>query len=413
MRRTRANRTLGRQKKETQTLRAQTKQMESQLFQLQKRIAEEQSKRPGAGSSLRWKSASKSKGPITNYAKSFRRRKKEGKKRNHKNRVTKRVGCNASKPTEWKVEGVSDWLTSIGVPQYRAIFEANMITGQVLIEMNEEDLDFLNISFPAHRRMILNGIQDLKKGEKDSAHPLGQIKQNSSTRIVHWTEAAFKAQEDAKRHPRSHESPLVNSADDLGQGEYDEAAQRKAFQEAVMAWRRGHSTMSPEPTREAVGGMWTNPFGDMSDAVRETSSPHEMQSAGGGSLLNGTYDEDAQRKAFQDAVMAWRRSNSVSSPSPRRTAATASSTTPASKKGVSPAENLEKLQSEMDRDHAERMKKLRSDRANQMGIAKQRDASLSAIRETQKRIHELRACRERESTAQPLPYDVWDIDIDF
>jgi len=57
----------------------------------------------------------------------------------------------------------------------------------------------------------------------------------------------------------------------------DEAAERKAFQEAVAAWRSGNAPPSPP-------------------------SPVKC----GGSLLDGEYDEAAEQAAFQEAVAAWR-----------------------------------------------------------------------------------------------------------
>ena len=40
---------------------------------------------------------------------------------------------------------VGQWLTSIGLPQYKKKFKENAIDGAVLIEMGTEDLDYLDI----------------------------------------------------------------------------------------------------------------------------------------------------------------------------------------------------------------------------------------------------------------------------
>ena len=66
----------------------------------------------------------------------------------------------------------------------------------------------------------------------------------------------------------------------------DEAAERRAFQEAVSAWRSGAPPDLPSPPKC------------------------------GGSLLEGDYDEQAEQAAFQEAVNAWRTRGEE--PAPRR-----------------------------------------------------------------------------------------------
>ena len=55
----------------------------------------------------------------------------------------------------WTCEEVLSWLEStVGLPKYCNVFESNGIDGRVLLEMGNDDLDFLNVRFPAHRRFI-------------------------------------------------------------------------------------------------------------------------------------------------------------------------------------------------------------------------------------------------------------------
>eukprot|EP01060_Flectonema_neradi_P014605 TRINITY_DN2122_c2_g3_i1.p1 TRINITY_DN2122_c2_g3~~TRINITY_DN2122_c2_g3_i1.p1 ORF type:complete len:413 (+),score=86.71 TRINITY_DN2122_c2_g3_i1:74-1312(+) len=61
----------------------------------------------------------------------------------------------------------------------------------------------------------------------------------------------------------------------LLEGEFDEAANRRSFQEALQSWRKDDTKTDPPPTS-------------------------------GGSLLCGTLDEESNRRAFQEAVQSWR-----------------------------------------------------------------------------------------------------------
>lgn len=96
----------------------------------------------------------------------------------------------------------------------------------------------------------------------------------------------------------------INGAD---AGNFDEEAERRAFQEAVMEWRRGGATTEKGIKTLSVrkssenrdsdftvedDGMWNNPF-----------APNSATN-------NDILDEEAERQAFQAAVMEWRRGGS-------------------------------------------------------------------------------------------------------
>ena len=40
---------------------------------------------------------------------------------------------------------VSQWLSSIGLPQYKTLFRQNEIDGKTLVDMGTSDLDYLGI----------------------------------------------------------------------------------------------------------------------------------------------------------------------------------------------------------------------------------------------------------------------------
>lgn len=129
---------------------------------------------------------------------------------------------------------------------------------------------------------------------------------------------------------------------DLRAGHYDEAAEAAAFKAAVMAWRTANgkassssassSSSSSSPPRQAPAQaqaheVWVNPFASAASSSSSTTFGSSAFSSsllagpagagngtdtgngtgGGGSLLSeGDYDEEAQARAFREAVMQWR-----------------------------------------------------------------------------------------------------------
>jgi class 3 adenylate cyclase/tetratricopeptide (TPR) repeat protein len=62
---------------------------------------------------------------------------------------------------------VGDWLRSLGLGQYEAVFRENEIDGKVLTKLTTEDLKDLGVTIIGHRRTILSAI-----GELSTAPPL-------------------------------------------------------------------------------------------------------------------------------------------------------------------------------------------------------------------------------------------------
>lgn len=82
-----------------------------------------------------------------------------------------------------------------------------------------------------------------------------------------------------------------NAAGSLWEGEYDEEAERRAFQAAVAAWRSSGATASVS-LASAAGST--------------TEYPDPPAEGTGGALLQGSVDEEEEHRAFQAAVAAWR-----------------------------------------------------------------------------------------------------------
>jgi class 3 adenylate cyclase len=56
---------------------------------------------------------------------------------------------------------VGDWLRSLGLGQYEAVFRENEIDGKVLTKLTTEDLKDLGVTIIGHRRTILSAIGEL------------------------------------------------------------------------------------------------------------------------------------------------------------------------------------------------------------------------------------------------------------
>ena len=64
---------------------------------------------------------------------------------------------------KWDTDDVSYWLSSKSLDQYISIFSENQINGQVLLDITQEDLDYLEVTALGHRKLILKGIEELKR----------------------------------------------------------------------------------------------------------------------------------------------------------------------------------------------------------------------------------------------------------
>lgn len=86
---------------------------------------------------------------------------------------------------------------------------------------------------------------------------------------------------------------IVHDPDSLLEGEVDEAANRAAFAEALRSWRGG------EENENASSCLTTT-------TRKEKENPPSFSTSAGGSLLDGAFDEAANRRAFAEALGEWR-----------------------------------------------------------------------------------------------------------
>ena len=66
----------------------------------------------------------------------------------------------------WSIADVGEWLQSIRLDTYAASFAVNEISGQVLLDISLDDLDYMDVTILGHRKLILKGIEDLRKNKR-------------------------------------------------------------------------------------------------------------------------------------------------------------------------------------------------------------------------------------------------------
>lgn len=244
---------------------------------------------------------------------------------------TANIKLQPSQAMHWNVDQVQQWLGVLGLEQHIPIFIQNDIIGQVLLDLTPGDLDYMNITTLGHRKLILKGIDQLKaavNGNKSSSNnsintannvsgssniatdvKISSSSSSPTNKLLHWSQTVPQTNNNSSSTQSSGSVSIGNNSNSLLDGQYDEDAERRAFQDAVMAWRKanGKSVSIIKSTED--DGMWTNPFtsNETNDDNNHSSSTATSSESQGGSLLAGEYDEEAERRAFQEAVMAWRK----------------------------------------------------------------------------------------------------------
>lgn len=145
------------------------------------------------------------------------------------------------------------WLGVLGLERYVAQFAAHEVSGAVLLDVSSSDLDFVGVPVLAHRKLLLSGVQQLRDAVAAAGGGGGASAAPTPAKAsVHW----------------SHLQPLNAKA----------SAATDTALDASGAPKGGDATVNGSGVR------------------------------GGSSLLDGSYDEEAEASAFKAAVEAWRRS---------------------------------------------------------------------------------------------------------
>lgn len=239
---------------------------------------------------------------------------------------------------QWTTLDVGDWLSSLQLNQYVDSFAQNEIDGKTLVDLTLEDLDYLNVTALAHRKALFREVETLRakcaQSSVSSDPPRELLPSHSASRIsvtthvtgdarignstksadassevappkrTHWSQLQPLTDQAPRSGIGASSTSLVNAADAADM--LDEEAERRAFQEAVMEWRRqdaaGAVVREHEVPAQASSDMWVNPFAP-SPPSRD-AAPTQGRSLAGqpGDLL----DEEAEHAEFVKAVEAWR-----------------------------------------------------------------------------------------------------------
>ena len=294
----RATRALRNGSTETARLQKDTRQQQESLDALRAQMRQEKERRDAAPrGGTRWGSAAVKKGALgRSYGKDVRKRLEQRTPSGHGRAAASRRDSRFwdLPVSKWSVADCGDWLISLDLAQYCKTFASNEISGRELLDLGLDDLDYMGVSVLAHRKRLLKGVSELcaahRRGCAAPADPtFGRAPPAPPSSKVHWSAVPTLQQQ----NPDAPNPSLMMASDrapqrladaggmfSLGGVEaevLDEAAERKAFQEAVAAWRSGDNQAPPSPPQKC-----------------------------GGSLLDGEYDEAAEQAAFQEAVAAWR-----------------------------------------------------------------------------------------------------------
>ena len=347
----RASRAL-RNSTETAKLQRDTRQQQESLNALRAQMRQEKERReaePRPGGT-RWGSASVKKGSLgRSYGKDVRK-KLEQRTASGQGRAaaSRRDGRFWDLPVQrWSVADAGDWLVSLDLAQYGETFARNEISGRELLDLGLDDLDYMGVKALAHRKRLLKGVAELC-----AAHRRGAVAPQDPTfgrerppappasSKVHWSAVpTLQEQNPDAPNPQPHAPQRLADAGGMfsfGNAEaevLDEAAERKAFQEAVAAWCVTQCDFRTFPNLSCVDGVLAMPhrLDALEVAAREStrlaserrqfrdaivrhrrsgnnnappSPPSPVKC--GDSLLDGEYDEAAEQAAFQEAVAAWR-----------------------------------------------------------------------------------------------------------
>ncbi|CAB1101766.1 unnamed protein product [Ectocarpus sp. CCAP 1310/34] len=212
----------------------------------------------------------------------------------------------------WGVGDTLGWLDSLGLEKYRSMFQQNEISGTILLEVGLDDLDYMDVRVLAHRKRILKGIEDLRRGggkkqaldanmppppapalellpdqttsstrvKRDERGPRGEGKEEgeaaaeTTSQIAqedcrgvghrysplsggnkqHWS--AIKPLSENQRDGDGLSPPAVNPAD----GQYNEFAAGSSIKDAVAEWRgEGKYSTTTSATEGRAGSSLRRP----------------------------------------------------------------------------------------------------------------------------------------------------------
>jgi hypothetical protein len=125
---------------------------------------------------------------------------------------------------------VTQFLSTIKMEKYKDVFIDNGIEDrETILELNELHLEQMNLPL-GHKLKILKKIKEAKKKDEENQPPV-----------------QLKPQQKSSSAEASSDTTSIQQSNNLLDGDYDEEANKREFQEALNAWR---NTGKPEPHEE-------------------------------------------------------------------------------------------------------------------------------------------------------------------
>ncbi|CBN75878.1 conserved unknown protein [Ectocarpus siliculosus] len=286
----------------SESMARETAEMEERLSRLKTDLAVEAEMREAAGpraGGARWRSARIDRGSVRAYAKDVKiRHKQQLQKRpphgifankSAEQRVRPSPAFASKEVTRWGVGDTLGWLDSLGLEKYRSVFQQNEISGTILLEVGLDDLDYMDVRVLAHRKRILKGIEDLRRGGRKKR----ALDANMPPPPAPALELLPNQTTSSTRVNRDEKGPRGE-----GIGEGGAAAETT-------------SQIAPEDCG-GVGRRYSPLSGGNKQHWSTIKPLSENQRDGGGlsptadNLADGQYDESAASSSFKDAVAEWR-----------------------------------------------------------------------------------------------------------
>lgn len=184
---------------------------------------------------------------------------------------------------EWSVEDVGEWLCMMNLAQYVESFASNEMTGAVLLDISLEDLDYLGVTKLAHRKTLVKAVEELRL--------------NFSSPDMGPEELAATYAGIYKKHGGMSSPQQALMSRSMGGLPKAPPQQRQKLQaDAPDNYQHHWSHLEP---------LSSNP------AKNEPMAPNGADDEGVAGYAGDVLDEEAEKAAFTEAVMAWRNAGKV------------------------------------------------------------------------------------------------------
>lgn len=190
--------------------------------------------------------------------------------------------------SRWGVHDTLAWLDSLGLGKHCGVFQQNEISGPILLEVGLDDLDYMDIRVLAHRKLILKGIELLRRGRRLS---------NADTPPPPAPTSSLLPKKPSRSGDYNDSGSFMRNAERETEVHAPEISEQ---QHGYHREEGGNQRFSPGRRKKL---HWS--------AIKPLSENQTQEDVNGSSLpavnfADGQYDEAAAHSSFADAVAEWR-----------------------------------------------------------------------------------------------------------